>query len=162
MRPCFFLPHTSPHSISPFFFHCSATFHFLSHAYKQIHSDTFSGLPLSSYEQIHSDTFSGLSLFFFSWSVFCKSYSRFIWEGKYSIYLWIKITLTIVEKFYWFIENIVICHLLSDIWSHLFIANRWGNSGRLYFWGAPKSLQMVTATMKLKDAYSLEGKLWPT
>ena len=31
-----------------------------------------------------------------------------------------------------------------------------------YFWGAPKSLQMVMATMKLKDAYSLEGKLWPT
>ena len=29
-------------------------------------------------------------------------------------------------------------------------------------WGAPKSLQMVTAAMKLKDAYSLEGKLWPT
>ena len=28
------------------------------------------------------------------------------------------------------------------------------------FWGW-KSLQMVTATMKLKDAYSLEGKLWP-
>ena len=27
------------------------------------------------------------------------------------------------------------------------------------FWGAPKSLQMVTAVMKLKDAYSLEGKL---
>ena len=26
-------------------------------------------------------------------------------------------------------------------------------------WGAPKSLQMVTAAMKLKDAYSLEGKL---
>ena len=30
------------------------------------------------------------------------------------------------------------------------------------FWGAPKSLQMVIAAMKLKDAYSLEGKLWPT
>ena len=29
------------------------------------------------------------------------------------------------------------------------------------FW-APKSLQMVTAAMKLKDAYSLEGKLSPT
>ena len=29
------------------------------------------------------------------------------------------------------------------------------------FW-APTSLQMVTAAMKLKDAYSLEGKLWPT
>ena len=28
--------------------------------------------------------------------------------------------------------------------------------------GAPKSLQVVTAAMKLKDAYSLEGKLWPT
>ena len=27
---------------------------------------------------------------------------------------------------------------------------------------APKSLQMVTAAMKLKDTYSLEGKLWPT
>ena len=27
------------------------------------------------------------------------------------------------------------------------------------FWGAPKSLQMVTAAMKLKDAYSLEEKL---
>ena len=30
------------------------------------------------------------------------------------------------------------------------------------FWGPPKSLQMVTAAMKLKDVYSLEGKLWPT
>ena len=28
--------------------------------------------------------------------------------------------------------------------------------------GAPKSLQMVTAAMKFKDAYSLEAKLWPT
>ena len=30
------------------------------------------------------------------------------------------------------------------------------------FWGAPKSLQMVTASMKLEDAYSLEEKLRPT
>ena len=30
------------------------------------------------------------------------------------------------------------------------------------FWGAPKSLQIVTAAMKLKDTYSLEEKLWPT
>ena len=29
-----------------------------------------------------------------------------------------------------------------------------------FFW-APKSLQMVTAAMKLKDVYSLERKLWP-
>ena len=31
-----------------------------------------------------------------------------------------------------------------------------------YFFWVPKSLQMVIAAMKLKDAYSLEGKLWPT
>ena len=31
-----------------------------------------------------------------------------------------------------------------------------------YFSGLQKSLQMVIASMKLKDAYSLEGKLWPT
>ena len=30
---------------------------------------------------------------------------------------------------------------------------------QILFFGAPKSLQMVTAAMKLKDAYSLEGKL---
>ena len=41
------------------------------------------------------------------------------------------------------------------------MANRWGNSGRLYFFWAPKSLQMVIAPMKLKDAYPLEWKLWP-
>ena len=48
------------------------------------------------------------------------------------------------------------------IWSHHFMGNRWGNSGnsvRLYFGGAPKSLQMVIAATKLKDAYSLEEKL---
>ena len=42
-----------------------------------------------------------------------------------------------------------------------FMATRWrnnGNSDRLLFW-APKSLQMVTAAMKLKDACSLEEKL---
>ena len=52
-----------------------------------------------------------------------------------------------------------------SIWSHHFMANRWGNNGnsnRLYFSWAPKSLQMVTAAMKLKDACSLQGKLWPT
>ena len=48
------------------------------------------------------------------------------------------------------------------IWSHYFTGNRLGNSGNsvsLSFWGAPKSLQMVIAAMKLKDVYSLEGKL---
>ena len=61
-----------------------------------------------------------------------------------------------------------------SIKSHHFIANRWGNNGnsdRLFSW-APKSLQMVTAAMKLKDTWkkkkkkkdtcSLEEKLWPT
>ena len=39
--------------------------------------------------------------------------------------------------------------------------NRWGNSGNseTLFWGTPKSLQMVTAAMKLKNACSLEEKL---
>ena len=32
----------------------------------------------------------------------------------------------------------------------------------ILFLSAPQSLQMVTAAMKLKDAYSLEGKFWPT
>ena len=31
-----------------------------------------------------------------------------------------------------------------------------------FIFGAPKLLQMVTATIKLKDAYSLGEKLWPT
>ena len=61
---------------------------------------------------------------------------------------------------YWFFTLWPVC-------SHYFLTsslygNRWENSGnnvRLYFWGAPKPLQMVTAAMKLKDAYSLEGKL---
>ena len=34
-----------------------------------------------------------------------------------------------------------------------------GKQCQTLFLGAPKSLQMVTAAMKLKDAYSLEGKL---
>ena len=51
------------------------------------------------------------------------------------------------------------------IWSHHFMANGLRNSGKQWkqwltlFWGAPKSLQIVIAGMKLKDEYSLEGKL---
>ena len=37
-----------------------------------------------------------------------------------------------------------------------------GKQCQTLFLGAPKSLQMMTAAMKLKDAYSLEGKLWST
>ena len=41
------------------------------------------------------------------------------------------------------------------------MANRWGNieNSETLFFGASKSLQMVTAAMKLKDAYSLERKV---
>ena len=41
----------------------------------------------------------------------------------------------------------------------------WSKTGikieKLYFWGAPKSLQLVTEAMKLKENCSLEEKLWP-
>ena len=44
---------------------------------------------------------------------------------------------------------------------------QWKQCQTLFFFfffggGAPKSLQMVTAAMKLKDIYFLEGKLWPS
>ena len=42
-----------------------------------------------------------------------------------------------------------------------YMGKQWKQCQTLFFW-APKSLQMVTAAMKLKDAYSLEEKLWPT
>ena len=51
------------------------------------------------------------------------------------------------------------------IWSRHFMANRRGNNGnsdRLFFSWAPKSLWTVTAAMKLKGACSLEEKLGPT
>ena len=62
---------------------------------------------------------------------------------------------------------ILFSHFIKEIFNNKcvpddFMANRWGNNGnseRLYFGELQKSLQMVTAAMKLKDAYSLEGKL---
>ena len=53
------------------------------------------------------------------------------------------------------------------IWSHQFTDSETAEIDRetvsdSYFFWAPESLQMVTAAMKLKDAYSLEEKLWPT
>ena len=41
------------------------------------------------------------------------------------------------------------------------MGKRW-KQWQTLFWGAPKGLQMVTATIKLKDACSLEEKLWQT
>ena len=48
----------------------------------------------------------------------------------------------------------------NGIWSRHFMANRWGKwtEADVIVW-APKSLQKVTAARKIKDAYSLEGKL---
>ena len=53
--------------------------------------------------------------------------------------------------------------MASDLTTYV-MANRWGNwkQWEALFSGAPKSLQMVIAAMKLKDACSLEEKLWPT
>ena len=52
------------------------------------------------------------------------------------------------------------------IWSHHFMAKHDGETVETvsnFFWGGPpKSLQVVTAAMKSKDAYSLKEKLWPT
>ena len=41
------------------------------------------------------------------------------------------------------------------------MGKQWKQRQTLFFW-VPKSLQMLTAAMKLKDACSLEEKLWPT
>jgi len=63
---------------------------------------------------------------------------------------------------YIYIYIYIICiYIYNGLWSHHFKANRWRNSGnsvKLFIFGAPKPLQMVTAAMKLKDAYPLEEK----
>ena len=51
--------------------------------------------------------------------------------------------------------KIIVCGPITS-WQ---IDGETGNNDRLYFLGLQKSLQMVTAAMKLKDTYSLEGKL---
>ena len=76
------------------------------------------------------------------------------------IYKWNnKASMTAREFTTWFTGYFHTIHGVDHgIWSHQFMANRRGNNGnsdRLYF-GAPKSLQTVTAAMKLKDAGSLE------
>ena len=56
--------------------------------------------------------------------------------------------------------NVQKMKIMAPISQH-FMANRWGNNGNSerLFLVAPKSLQVVIAAMKLKDVYSLEGKL---
>ena len=54
----------------------------------------------------------------------------------------------------WEIDGETVETASDFIFLKLGLSNKW--------WPSWKSLQMVTAAMKLKDAYSLEGKLWPT
>ena len=49
--------------------------------------------------------------------------------------------------------------MIIGIWSHHFMASIWEKNGKQWqtsFFGAPKSREMVTAAMKLKDTCSLE------
>ena len=79
--------------------------------------------------------------------------------------------LHIFEKVNFMVYEIYLSETYKNDWSHpvilinLFFAMSLPYSkniiSRELNW-APKSLQMVTAAMKLKDAYSFEGKLWPT
>ena len=55
------------------------------------------------------------------------------------------------------IQKTKIIHLVPSLHGKQ-MGKQWKQCQTL-FWGAPKSLQMVTAAMKLKDAYSLEEKL---
>ena len=55
------------------------------------------------------------------------------------------------------IQKTKIMHLVPSLHGK-WMGKQWKQWLTLFF-GAPKSLQMVTAAMKLKDAYSLEGKL---
>ena len=85
---------------------------------------------------------------------------------------WQKVRGTIKRLFMWVKEEsekaglqLNIQKTNHGIWSRHFMANRRGNNGnsdRLFFSWAPKSLWTVTAAMKLKGACSLEEKLGPT
>ena len=58
-------------------------------------------------------------------------------------------------------EKVGLKFSIHGIWSHHFMQIDGETVADFIFW-APKSLQVVTTVMKLKDTYSLEGKLWPT
>ena len=67
------------------------------------------------------------------------------------------------DKITSFATWIILYTLLYTFWhlDHVAVRFLWkhsGNSLRLYFLGLQKSLQMVIAAMKLKDAYSLEQR----
>ena len=92
--------------------------------------------------------------------------------------IYINSSISFQEKDYVIWNKIYVCISKQLIqWCYLYNHNQsapfpfikgsyvWGNSGnsvRLYLFWAPKSLQMVIAAIKLKDAHSLEEKFWPT
>ena len=55
------------------------------------------------------------------------------------------------------VKNLRSCHPVPSFHGK-YMEKQWKQCQTLFFW-APKSLQMVTAAIKLKDTYSLEGKL---
>ena len=59
-------------------------------------------------------------------------------------------------------ENKIMATSLITSWQRDEEEETMGTVADFYFGGLQKSLQMVTAAMKLKDACSLEEKLWPT
>ena len=52
--------------------------------------------------------------------------------------------------------------MASGLITSQWMGKQWKQWQALFFFWAPKSLQRVSAAMKLKDACSLEEKLWPT
>ena len=103
-----------------------------------------------------------LALFFFSFSLSLFNFCSFnlIWDKRSTFQFILKCLLLLscdLKR-----HSVLFC-----LWIGFFhfMGNRWGNSEnsvRLYFWGAPKSPQMMIVAVKSRDAYSLEGKFWPT
>ena len=121
-------------------------------------------------------------LFFLSWSIvnlqYCVSFRHiakwicyihiytymciYIYSSIYTKILYIYSCIYTTIPCIYIYVCVCVCVCVCIFFSH-FMGNRWGNSGNsvCFFW-APKSLQMVIAAMKFKNASSLEGTLWPT
>ena len=93
-------------------------------------------------------------------SAFSKS-SLNMW--KFTVHVWLKPGLENFEYYFASVWDECNCAVVWVFFGIAFLD--WNENwlfGRGVGRGAPKSLQMVTAAMKLKDACSLEEKLWPT
>ena len=87
------------------------------------------------------------------WSLFSISY----WKGKGACTELIKWKSWLKAQLF---RKLRSWHLVPSLHGK-YMGKQWKQCQTLFSW-APKSLQMVIAAMKLKDTYSLEGKLWPT